>query len=284
MAASLSVALPSGGPSAVIWGIIPSFIGNLCMALSMAEICHTYPTSGGQYHWSAVLASAKHAPLISYICGWFAVAGWWALTATAGSLAGSLILGAYALKNPDYEAQRYQTFVIYVGYTLIACALNLWGLRILPLLNKAAITWSLVGAAAIAIVCLACKSGDYQSGSFVFGKYINETGWNNGVAWILGLLQSSFGLTAYDAVSHMVEEMPNPHRNAPFAMVLAVIIGSVSSFIFLICLLFTITDVDTLLESSAGALIGAIYQATNNVAGTICLSIFPIVSMSKWYC
>ena len=75
--------------------------------------------------------------------------------------------------------------------------------------------------------------------------------------------------------------MPNPHRNAPIAMVLAVVIGSVSSFIFLVCLLFTITDVNTLLESSAGALIGAMYQATNSVAGTLCLSVFPIVSMSE---
>lgn len=85
--------------------------------------------------------------------------------------------------------------------------LNIWGVRLLPLINKAAITWSLAGAGTICIVCLACASGNYQPGSFVFGKYINETGWNGGVAWILGLLQSSFGLTAYDAVSHMVEEV-----------------------------------------------------------------------------
>jgi hypothetical protein len=38
MAASLSIALPSGGPTAVIWGIIPSFIGNICMAASLAEM------------------------------------------------------------------------------------------------------------------------------------------------------------------------------------------------------------------------------------------------------
>lgn len=63
MAASLSIALPSGGPTAVIWGIVPSFIGNLAMAASMAEICHVYPTSGGQYHWSAILAPAKWAPV-----------------------------------------------------------------------------------------------------------------------------------------------------------------------------------------------------------------------------
>lgn len=70
------------------------------------------------------------------------------------------------------------------------------------------------------------------------------------------VLQSAFGLTAYDAVTHLVsqkslvvtelnlalivvspiqvDEMPNAAVNAPKAMVLSVIIGTVSSFIFLI--------------------------------------------------
>lgn len=38
MATSLSIALPSGGPVAVIWGIVPSFLGNLAMAASLAEM------------------------------------------------------------------------------------------------------------------------------------------------------------------------------------------------------------------------------------------------------
>ncbi|KAL8284063.1 hypothetical protein RQP46_005176 [Phenoliferia psychrophenolica] len=194
--------------------IIPSTIGNLAMALSLAEICHVYPTSGGQYHWSCILASAESAPLISWITGWFCVAGWWALTATA-----------------EYEYQRYQIFLIYIGITLGAMAINIWGLRVLPLVNKMA-------------------------------TYINETGWSDGIAWILGLLQSAFGLTGYDAVSHMVEEMPLPHINAPRAMVLSVLIGAGSSFIFLVVLLFCITDVNGVISTPAGALLGAMYQAT----------------------
>ncbi|KAM0755145.1 amino acid transporter [Meredithblackwellia eburnea MCA 4105] len=279
MAASLSVALPSGGPVAVLWGIVPAMIGNLANALSMAEMAHVYPSSGGQYHWSALLSPPDWAPIVSWITGWFCVAGWWALTATAGSLAGSLITGMIALNNPNYEPQRWQIFLIYTGYTLAAMCLNIWGIKLLPAINKAAITWSLAGAATICIVCLACSSGNYQSGKFVFATYINETGWNGGVAWILGLLQASFGLIAYDAVAHMVEEMPRPHINAPRAMVLAVLIGSSTSFIFLMVILFCIKDVDDVITSSAGALLAAIYQGTGSVAGSLCLQVFPVVSM-----
>lgn len=82
----------------------------------------------------------------------------------------------YALAHPLYDVQRYQIFIIYIGFTLLAMCLNIWGVRLLPLVNKVAILWSLAGATTIAIVCLACSSGEYQPGSFVFGSYINETG------------------------------------------------------------------------------------------------------------
>ena len=38
MATSLSIALPSGGPTAILWGLIVSFLGNLAMSASLAEM------------------------------------------------------------------------------------------------------------------------------------------------------------------------------------------------------------------------------------------------------
>lgn len=77
----------------------------------------------------------------------------------------------------------------------------------------------------------------------------------------------------------MVEEMPLPHINAPKTMILAVCIGASSSFVFLICLLFSISDVDAVNSSAAGALLESMYQATNSKAGAVCLQIFPIIAM-----
>ena len=82
-------------------------------------------------------------------------------------------------------------------------------------------------------------------------------------------------MTGYDAVSHMVEEMPNPHLNAPKTMVAAVLIGASSSFIFLICLLFSMQDVDLVNSSPAGALLETMYQATSSRAGAVCLQVCP---------
>jgi choline transport protein len=38
MATSLSIALPSGGPTAILYGLIVSFLGNLAMSASLAEM------------------------------------------------------------------------------------------------------------------------------------------------------------------------------------------------------------------------------------------------------
>ena len=53
LSASLSLALPSGGSTSVIWGLVTAGICNLCLAASLAEFLSAYPTAGGQYHWVA---------------------------------------------------------------------------------------------------------------------------------------------------------------------------------------------------------------------------------------
>lgn len=44
LSASLSIALPSGGPSAVLWGLLISCTCNVCLAASLAEFLSAWPT------------------------------------------------------------------------------------------------------------------------------------------------------------------------------------------------------------------------------------------------
>jgi amino acid transporter len=48
LAASLPLALGSGGSTAVIWGLLTAGICNLSLAASLAEFLSAYPTAGGQ--------------------------------------------------------------------------------------------------------------------------------------------------------------------------------------------------------------------------------------------
>ncbi|SJX63284.1 related to Choline permease [Sporisorium reilianum f. sp. reilianum] len=278
--ASMSIALVSGGPSVTLWGMVVAFVGVMACALSMAEICHVFPTTGGQYHWASLLSAPRYRYVIAYFTGWISVAGWVALTATASSLAGQLIVGIIALLHDNYESKPWHIFLVYVVFSLGAWLINAFGVRILDSLNRVAMIWSLVGAVVIMITCLARASPDYQDAKFVFGTFVNETGWNNGVAWILGLLQAAFSLIGSDGATHMVDEIDRPSINAPRAMILAVAIGASSTFVVLMVFLFVLKDLEGVTSSAAGALLEIVYQAVGSKAGAVCLLMFPVLSMA----
>ncbi|KAJ5397165.1 hypothetical protein N7509_005278 [Penicillium cosmopolitanum] len=279
LSTSLSLSLTSGGPTSVIWGLLTAGICSLCMAASLAEFLSAYPTAAGQYHWVAVISPTKWMPLLSWITGWVNCAGWVALTATGGLLGSQLVVGVIALMNPGYEAERWHQFLIYIGYNIAGFCINALANSLLPYFNKAAFTWSLGGFTIICITVLSCSSPDFNNADFVFRKFINETGWPDGIAWLLGLLQGGLGVTGFDGVAHMIEEIPNPSVEGPKIMIACVAIGTVTGFIFLMVLLFVAGDIDTIIKSSAGPLLAILKNATKSNAGAICLLIFPLVCM-----
>lgn len=209
LSASISLALPSGGPSAVIWGLVTAGVCNLCLAASLSEFLSAYPTAGGQYHWAAIITPRRWSRGVSYVTGWINVSGWVALTATGGLLGSTFILSIAQLRYESYTPAAWHQFLIYVAFAIIALVVNAFSARLLPLLNKAAFIWSLSGFVIISITVLATSSPTYQSGQFVYGKFSNEVGWPDGLAWLLGLLQGAFALTGFDAVAHMIEEVRN---------------------------------------------------------------------------
>ncbi len=271
LAASLSLALPSGGPTSVIWGLVTAGVCNLCLATSMAEFLSAYPTAGGQYHWVAVISWKRWVPILSWITGWINVGGWIALVASGGLLGSQLIVGAISFMNPNYAPEPWHQFLIYIGYNLVAFLVNAFMTDLLPHITKAAFIWSIAGFTIISITLLSCASPTYSSGEVVFTEFINETGWPDGIAWLLGLLQAGLGLTGYDAVAHMIEEIPNAAVEGPKIMVTCVGIGVFTGFVFLTVLLFVAGNINDVISSSSGPLLQIFFNATNSHAGSICL-------------
>ncbi|KAJ5154284.1 Amino acid/polyamine transporter I [Penicillium coprophilum] len=277
LSASLSLSLPSGGSTSIVWGLVTAGICNLCMATSLAEFLSAYPTAGGQYHWVAVTSWRKWVPILSWITGWVNCSGWVALVATGGLLGSQLVMGVISLMNPSYNPQRWHQFLIYIGYNIVAFLINAFMNNVLPYVTKGAFTWSLTGFTIICITVLACASPDYNSAEFVFTDFINTTGWPDGVAWLLGLLQGGLGVTGFDGVAHMIEEIPNPSVEGPKIMIACVCIGTVTGTIFLVVLLFVAGDINKIIDSAATPLLAILKNATSSNAGAICLLIFPLV-------
>jgi choline transport protein len=217
---------------------------------------------------------------ISWVTGWINLTGWVALVATNSSLASTLIINMISIYTVDYNFKRWHQFLIYLGMTATSFAVNAYMQSLLPKVNAVALTWSLVGFLVVAITILACAAPDYATGEFVFAHWINETGWPDGIAWLLGLLQGGLGLTGFDAVAHMIEEIPNAAVEGPRIMIGCVLIGISTGFLFLISTLFAsggLGNTDAIIESSNGPLLEIFFLATNSRVGAVCLLMFPLV-------
>ena len=57
--ATFALGISHGGSAAIIYGLILIFLIYIIIALSMAELAAKYPTAGGEYHWTALIAPTK---------------------------------------------------------------------------------------------------------------------------------------------------------------------------------------------------------------------------------
>ena len=88
---------------------------------------------------------------------------------------------------------------------------------------------------------------------YVFVETYNQSGWtNDGVSWLVGLVSSVYPFLGYDAAVHLSEEMENPARHVPIAMVGSVIVNGIIGFGYCLMLLFSLGDLDSLLTSATG--------------------------------
>lgn len=69
-ASTLFFSMGYAGTAGMAWGWPIAMIGIQCVALSMAELCSSMPTSGGMYYAAAVLAPPAWAPFASWVTCW----------------------------------------------------------------------------------------------------------------------------------------------------------------------------------------------------------------------
>ncbi|KAF9875142.1 amino acid permease [Colletotrichum karsti] len=273
LAGSIGLVMPSGGSVSFVYGFIFCVLCNICMSASVGELASMYPTAGGQYHYAYALSTQKWRKSMSFFVGWINIAGWLTLNTTAAYFgARFLAAAAVAGSGGTYQITQWSTYLMFVAVSIIGVFLNIFGYPILNRWNEGALYWSLLSVVVISIVLLA--TSPKTDAEFVFTNFSNTTGWSDGTAWMLGLLQSALSLIGFDAVAHMVEEMPRPQTDAPQAMIGAVLVGGTTGIAFILVMLFCAVDIDVLLASpTQSPLTEMISQATGNQAAAAILSV-----------
>ncbi|HLM05803.1 MAG TPA: amino acid permease [Blastococcus sp.] len=237
----------TGGPAVIVWGWPIVGLFTLFVGLAMAEVCSSFPTAGGLYYWAAKLAKNNSAAW-SWFTGWFNFLGQVAVTAGI-DFGAAFFLNAFLDLQFGFDTRAWHTILLFGLILLVHGAINQFGVRIVALLNDISVWWHVIGVAVIVGV-LAFVPDNHQSASFVFGEFVNNTGWQSSLyVALIGLLLAQYTLTGFDASAHMTEETRDASRAGPRGIVMSIVVSVVAGWILLIGLTFAIQSYDNALAA-----------------------------------
>ncbi|KAH8705821.1 amino acid/polyamine transporter I [Talaromyces proteolyticus] len=277
MASSLAIGITLGGTVTVLYGALVTTVIYLATAATLAELSSIYPTAGGQYHFTSLLAPKRYSRSLSYACGIVSAFSWISLSAAVAILNAQLLIAIAVIWNPDYAPQAWHYFLIYQTLAFLLLLSNLFVIKRAPWLHDIGFILTLTSFIVILITCISC-SNHKQPSDFVWKTWINETGWPDGICFLTGLVTPAFMYAGLDAALHLAEECTHPEKTVPKAVMSSVVIGFVTAFSFAIAMLYALGDFEAVLATATRMPIIEIYlQATGSRVAT---TVFAVMSLS----
>ena len=140
LATTMYYPLQGGGPVVVVWGWVLVSLIILCVASSLGEITSVYPTAGGVYYQTFMLAPARVRRVAAYVCGWAYVVGNITITLAVQFGTTQFFVACVNVFESEpgvgvWRATTYQVFLTFLAITLLCNAISALGNHYLPLLD-----------------------------------------------------------------------------------------------------------------------------------------------------
>lgn len=243
-------ALLTGGPAALTWTWLLGGPLVLCVAAAMGRIGSAYPVAGAVYFWTAKLAK-KHPVFASFTAAWLNGLGKLAGTAAA-AYSTAFFIGAFASIQWGLTITPLRTLGIFAAILIVCGLLNAFAVGLVGRFNAASVVIH-VGGVIVIVFALLVFPAHHQSVGFVFGHFVNRTGWSQSwYVWMLAPLTLMYTMTGIDSAGDMAEETTKASKNPPRAMVQSVlwswVLGGLLNFGFL----FAIQNYDGEVGSAYG--------------------------------
>ena len=234
--------LGSGGP-AFIWGVPIVVIGQLFVALVFAELGTTYPIAGALYQWGRRIGSNGVGWWVGWIYGWALL-----VTIPAVDFGGApYVAGALGIASPSGLTLILITLVL----VLIQTAVNMVGIRRLVQLVYLGIAVEMLGTIGIGIALLF----HVHQGLGVLGSTAGVQGHGSYLpAFLLAILFSAFIFYGFESAADVSEEVVDAQRRVPRALVLALVVGGITTLFAAIAFILAVPNLAAVLKSSNPAL------------------------------
>ncbi len=262
------------------WPLV--FLGQLCVALCLAELAGRYPLAGGLYQWSRHISGD----------GWGRVVGCLYLACLVVTLAAvplalqstlpQLWPGFQLLGRIDDEQASAKNAVL-LACLLIAASwlVNSVSVRLLSLINNAGVFAELIGA--LVLVGLLGRHAVHSPAVLLMryghGESLSPRPLSG---FLLSLLMSAYVMYGYDTAGALAEETQEPRRRVPRAIVQALVAAAVLGGLLLLTSLCAAPDLtDPRLGSAAYGLAFLLRQVLGSGGGRLLL---VDVAFAIWVC
>jgi urea carboxylase system permease len=264
----------NGGPP-VWWSWILVFAGQMMVALCFAELAGQYPLAGSVYNWSKRVSS----DFTSWMTGWVLIIGS-IVTVAAVAVAWQVILpqvstwfqfigdksNAGLYNTPDGAKNALLLGAILIIFTT---AINMIGVKVMARINNFGVMLELIGASILVVLLM---FHFHRGPGVIFHSLGVGSGhsWGYAGAFLIGALVSVYVMYGFDTAGTLAEETNDPRRNAPPAIIRALIAAAIIGGLLI---LFALMSVKNIHDKNIG-LLGLPYivkQALGNTTGNIFL-------------
>jgi urea carboxylase system permease len=216
------------------WPIV--VVGQLLIGLNFAEVSSHFPVAGSVYQWTKYLSNRTYAWFTGWIYLFAGVLTVAAVVATVPLVLIPLINNVFGTSiGTDLDTERNVAALVLLSTTL----LSIFGVRIVAFVNNTGVVFEILGMVVFALVLLLFYH--HQSASvFVDGSYLGSGFGNQAGVFLAAMFMSLFVIYGFDTASTLAEETKNPRREAPRAVLAAIIGAAIIGAIFLVAVIIAV--------------------------------------------
>ncbi|HET7566363.1 MAG TPA: APC family permease [Gaiellaceae bacterium] len=220
-------ALATGG-AAVLWAIPIVVLGQAMVVLVFGEVASQYPIAGGVYQWSRRLMGRGY--------GWYT--GWiytWALLATVAAVAYGG--GPYVAALFGTTATTGFTIGMAIAMVAIASVINLFGAQLLSKAATIGLVAEFCGGLLVGVYLLFFHHRQPVSAVF---HHQGAGGSHYTGAFLAAGLMAIWIFFGFEACGDVAEEVKDPGRRVPRAMMMTLGMGGLVSFLLTLGLILAV--------------------------------------------
>ena len=240
--------LATGG-GAAFWAIPIVVAGQLMVVLVFGEVVSQFPIAGGIYQWARRLNGRGY--------GWFTA--WiytWALLVTVAAVA----YGAGPYVASLFGATASKSFVIWTAIVLIglAAVINLFGAQLLAKAATIGLVAEIIGAVVIGFYLLAFHHRQAWS-ALVHHQGAGGTGYVG--AFLAAGLMAIWIFYGFEACGDVAEEVKDPSRRIPRAMLMTLGVGGAVSAFLVLALTLAVPSIPAVVAGKDADPVGTVFNS-----------------------